>query len=274
MEWMNMAVQESQGTAVITGASTGIGAVYARRLAHRGYDLMLVARNEERLKRLAAEITVDTGRSIQTITADLVARADRERVSKLIRENTDVSLLVNNAGIARLGPIETARPDELRAMIDLNVTALTQLTQAVLPGFIARQRGGIVNIASAMALWTMPTTAVYSGTKAYVLMLTRGIAEEVAGQGIQVQAVLPGAVRTELWDASGQPLSDFPDSIIMSADALVNAALAGWDRGELITIPSLEDEKAWEALEERRIALIPELSKDQPASRYLQTVSR
>jgi short-subunit dehydrogenase len=265
---------ESQGTAVVTGASAGIGAVYARRLAHRGYDLVLVARNEERLKRLAAEITVDTGRSVQTISADLVDRGELARVAQLLRENADVSLLVNNAGIARIGPVAAAEPDDLAAMIDLNVTAPTQLTQAVLPGFIARQRGGIINISSAMALWTMPTTAVYSGTKAYVLMLTRGIAEEVAGQGIQVQAVLPGAVRTELWDASGQPLSDFPESIIMSAEALVDAALAGWDRGELITIPSLEDERAWKAFEEQRVALIPNLSTDRPASRYLQTVSR
>lgn len=264
---------ESLGTAVITGASTGIGAAYARRLAHRGYDVVLVARNEVRLKSLAAEITVDTGRSAEIVVADLANRADVTRVAALLRTDERITLLVNNAGIARLGPLESAQPDDSVSMIDLNITALTQLSQAVLPGFIARERGGIVNIASAMALWAMAGSAVYSGTKAYVLMLTRGIAEEVAGKGIQIQAVLPGAIRTELWNDSGVSVDTFPTSVVMSVDDVVDAALAGWDRGELITIPSLEDNEAWETFETQRASLIPELSKDRPASRYLQTVS-
>jgi hypothetical protein len=119
----------------------------------------------------------------------------------------------------------------------------------------------------------MSSSAVYSGTKAYVLMLTRGIAEEVAGKGIQIQAVLPGAIRTDLWNDSGVSLDQFPDSIVMSVDDVVDAALAGWDSGELITIPSLEDTEAWEAFEAQRASLIPGLSLNRPASRYLQTVS-
>ncbi|CAN5338378.1 SDR family oxidoreductase [soil metagenome] len=264
---------ESLGTAVITGASAGIGATYARRLAHRGYDVVLVARNEERLKKLAAEITVDTGRSAEFVVADLANQADVARVAALLRADERITLLVNNAGIARLSPLETAEPDDSVLMIDLNITALTQLSQSVLPGFIARERGGIVNIASAMALWAMSSSAVYSGTKAYVLMLTRGIAEEVAGKGIQVQAVLPGAIRTDLWNDSGVSLDQFPDSMVMSVDDVVDAALAGWDRGELITIPSLEDAEAWDAFEAQRTSMIPGLSLNRPASRYLQTVS-
>jgi short-subunit dehydrogenase len=273
MEQGSVANIESLGTAVITGASNGIGAVYARRLAHRGYDVVLVARNEDRLKSLAAEITVDTGRSAGIVVADLSNQAGVAQVAELLRTNDSITLLVNNAGIARLGTLEASEPDDSVAMIDLNITALTQLTQAALPGFIARERGGIVNIASAMALWSMPTSAVYSGTKAYVLMLTRGIAEEVAGKGIQVQAVLPGAIRTDLWNDSGVSLDQFPDSVVMSVNDVVDAALAGWDRGELITIPSLEDIEGWETLEKQRTSLIPGLSKDRPASRYLQTVS-
>lgn len=268
--WCVVAKMNTQGTAVVTGASAGIGAVYARRLAHRGYDLVLVARNEARLKTLAAEITVDTGRSVQVLVADLATREGVDRVSSLLRDDARVSLLVNNAGTAKLGPLTAASETDIDSTIDLNITALTHLTQAVLPGFVARRRGGIINIASILSFVPMEGTAVYGGTKAYVLYFTRSLAQQVAGQGIQVQAVLPGLITTELWDESGVDVRTFPKEMTMTPDQLVDAALAGWDSGELFTLPSLEEISYWNDFESAREALAPLISRDRAASRYLQ----
>ncbi|MGH2550257.1 MAG: SDR family NAD(P)-dependent oxidoreductase [Thermomicrobiales bacterium] len=261
----------SLGTAVITGASSGLGEAYARRLAQRGFDVVLVARSEARLRTLAAEITVDTGRSAQVVVADLTNRDDLERVAALLRSDESISLLVNNAGLGKMLGFNQVQPDENVMMIDLNITALTQLTQAVLPKFIERQRGGLINVASALAIWPpFPIGAVYSASKAYVLSLTRTLALELEGQNIQVQAVLPGAVRTEFYEDAGFDLDTFPAEAIMSTDEAVDAALAGWDLGELITIPSLEDIGQWNAYDDQRASLVTGVSRSRAASRYSQ----
>lgn len=261
---------ETLGTAVITGASAGIGAVYARQLAHRGYDVILVARNESRLRAIAAEIAIDTGRSAQVLVADLTTRAGIDRVSTLLREDASITLVVNNAGIAKLGPLGAASEADVDSTIDLNITALTHLTRAALPGFLERKHGGIINIASMLAIVPMEGTAVYGGTKAYVLYFTRSLAQQVAGQGIQVQAVLPGVITTELWDESGVDAQTFPNEIKMTPEQLVDAALAGWDSGELFTLPSLEEISYWNDFESAREALAPLLSRNRAASRYLR----
>src|SRR5262245_2628447 len=137
-----------KGTALVTGASSGIGAVYADRLAKRGYDLILVARNQDRLNRLADRITAESGRAVQTIVADLADRSGMYRVETVLRTNRNIAMLVNNAGLGATAQLLNADINKMEAMIRLNVTALTRLTYAAVPGFVARGGGTIVNIAS------------------------------------------------------------------------------------------------------------------------------
>ena len=257
-----------KGTALITGASSGIGAVYADRLARRGYDLILVARNRARLGQLAERLTSATGRSIEVVTADLADAADLLRVEQILRTDASITLLVNNAGVGAAAPLLNSNVDHMQAMIELNVTALTRLTYAIAPQFVARGKGTIVNIASIVAVAPERLNGVYGASKAFVLALTQSLHHELAAKGVRVQAVLPGATRTEFWDIAGQPVENLPQSIVMSADDLVDAALAGLDQGELATVPSLPDAAQWDAFESARTALAPNLSHSKPAMRY------
>lgn len=257
-----------KGTALITGASSGIGAVYADRLARRGYDLILVARNRGRLVQLAERLTSATGRSIEVVTADLADAADLRRVEQILRTDASITLLVNNAGVGAAAPLLDSNVDHMQAMIELNVTALTRLTYAIAPQFVARGTGTIVNIASIVAVAPEALNGVYGGSKAFVLAFSQSLHHELAAKGVRVQAVLPGATRTEFWDIAGQPVENLPQSIVMSADDLVDAALAGLDQGELATVPSLPDLAQWNAFESARTALAPNLSHSKPAMRY------
>ena len=178
-------------------------------------------------------------------------------------------MLVNNAGAAVLGPLAAADPGRIDAMIALNVTALTRLGNAAAIAFAARGEGTIVNVSSALALVFRPGNVVYSATKAYVLAYTQALDVELAGTGVRLQAVLPGAVDTRLWGLTGIDSATFPDGILMSVDDALDAALAGLDAGELVTIPSLPDAAQWEALDAARGVLAPNLSRDRPAERYL-----
>ncbi|KJK21877.1 AraC family transcriptional regulator [Burkholderiaceae bacterium 16] len=257
-----------RGTALITGASSGIGAVYADRLARRGYDLILVARNRERLARLAGRLTSETGRSIEIVTADLGADADVGRLETLLRTDASITLLVNNAGIGAAGPLLESDAAKMQAMIALNVTALTRLTYAAAHGLVARGRGTIINIASIVAVAPELLNGVYGGSKAFVLAFTQSLQHELADKGVRVQAVLPGAIRTEFWDVAGQPVENLPQEWVMSADDLVDAALSGLDQGEVVTLPSLPDAADWDAFEAARAALGPNLSRSVPAARF------
>ena len=256
------------GTALITGASSGIGAVYADRLARRGYDLILVARNRARLDHLAKRLTSTTGRSIEVVAADLAEPADLRRVERILHTDASITLIVNNAGIGGAAPLLQSNVDQMQAMIELNVTALTRLTYAIAPQFVARGKGTIVNIASIVAVAPEVLNGVYGGSKAFVLAFSQSLHHELAAKGVRVQAVLPGATRTEFWDVAGQPVEHLPQSIVMSADDLVDAALAGLDQGELATVPSLPDAGQWNAFESARNALAPNLSHSRPAARY------
>lgn len=144
--------QHSKGTALVTGASSGIGAIYADRLARRGYDLILVARNQTRLDELARRLTDDTGRSVEVVAADLRKRTDAARIEKVLRTDASITMLVNNAGVGATGPLLASDVDKMEEMIALNVNALTRLTYAAVPGFVARVSGAIINIASIVGI--------------------------------------------------------------------------------------------------------------------------
>jgi short-subunit dehydrogenase len=258
----------SKGKALITGASTGIGAVYADRLAKRGYDLILVARNTAQLDSLAARLTADTGRAMQVVTADLTQRARLLDIEHILRDDPAISMLVNNAGFSNSTPFIDADADALEAMIALNIVALTRLSQAAARAFAARKAGVLINVGSGVVVMPELANEVYGGSKAYVLNFTRNIAAQLAPHGVQVQVVLPGAVLTEAWERSGTDVDLLPAGVMMSADDLVDGALAGLDQGETITFPSMEDVSSWEEMEAARTAMAAKVFQATLASRY------
>ncbi|WP_199541153.1 SDR family NAD(P)-dependent oxidoreductase [Paraburkholderia kururiensis] len=260
--------QAHQGTALVTGASSGIGAIYADRLARRGYDLVLVARNRERLVTLADRITTETRRNVEVIEADLGDRAALAAVEAKLKEDASIGLLVNNAGIGTHTPLLESNVERMTDMIELNVTALTRLAYAAVPGFVARGKGAIVNIASIVAITPEMLNGVYGGTKAFVLAFSQSLHHELASKGVQVQAVLPGATATDFWQTGGLPLEHLDSNIVMPAPDMVDAALVGFDRGELVTIPSLHAGEKWDAYNAARLAMFNELSRNVPAPRY------
>jgi short-subunit dehydrogenase len=258
----------AKGTALITGASSGIGAVYADRLARRGFDLILVARNRERLAALADRIGGETGRKVELLPADLMDKGDLARVEAVLRTRSDITLLVNNAGVGATAPLLASDIDKMEAMISLNVNVLTRLTYAAVPGFVARGAGTLVNIASIVAISPETLNGVYGGSKAFVLALSQSLQHELAGKGVRVQAVLPGATATEFWDIAGLPVHNLPGEWVMTAEDMVDASLAGLDLGEQVTIPALPSQDEWNAFEAARRAMSGRLSNSAPAERY------
>jgi len=257
-------------TALVTGASSGIGAVYADRLAALGYDLILVARRADRLNALADKLATTYGRKVQVLAVDLTRESDLARVEDVLRRDASVRMLVNNAGIARFRPFAQSSPEDSASQIALNITALTRLALAALPGFVTRNEGSIVNIASILAVHALPVSTVYSATKAYVLQFSRGLQQELAGTGVKVQAVLPAATETEIWteDVSGIGLSALRKETVMSVDDLVDAALSGFDQGEAVTWPSVDDAGLWSRFDAARVALVGATQTGTPAARY------
>lgn len=262
-----MATQQI-GTALITGASTGIGAVYADRLARRGHDLVLVARDEARLAALAERLRRETGREVEWLKADLTVKAELAQVERRLREDAGLTLFVNNAGMSVAGTLVEGDIDRFQTMIELNVVAATRLAAAAARNFADRRQGAIVNIASVLALAPELFNGSYSGTKAYVLNLSLSLQKELAPAGVRVQAVLPGATRTEIWARAGVNVDGFPAEMVMEVGEMVDAALAGFDQGELVTIPSLPDPADFERYTGARLALGPNLSHNRSAERY------
>ncbi|MGX9964642.1 SDR family NAD(P)-dependent oxidoreductase [Roseomonas sp. F4] len=255
-------------TALITGASSGIGAVYADRLARRGHDLILVARDAARLDALATRLRAETGRAVAVLVADLTDPQDLRRVETRLREDASIAMLVNNAGMSVSGTLAEADPDRLEMMVALNITAPMRLAAAVASAFVARGGGTIINIASVLALAPELFNGVYSGTKAFVLNLTRSMQSELGPRGLRIQAVLPGGTRTAIWEKSGVDIATLPATMLMDVEEMVDAALAGLDAGEAVTIPSLPEIADWQAFEAARFALGPNLSRNQAAARY------
>ena len=254
--------------AVVTGASSGIGAVYAERLASRGFDLVLVARRAERLHTLSAKVSQAYGAKVEVLDADLTKEAGLKRIEDVLATNPRVAMLVNNAGNGKLGSTVDMSAEEAASTIALNITALTRLTRAVLPAFLSLNAGAIINISSVMALHSLAITSLYSGTKGFVLNFSRGLQEELAGTGVKLQVVLPAGVATEFYDQAGIPLSAFDPAAVMTTENMVDAALAGFDQGEAVTLPSVHDGNLWKAYDAARAALFGATQTGIPASRY------
>lgn len=258
----------SKGTALITGASSGIGAVYADRLARQGYDLILVARSRARLDSLADHLSNETGRAVEVVAADLKDPADLRRIEDILRTDASITLLVNNAGVGGVMPLLASPVDDMQDMITLNVTALMRLAYAVVPGFVARGTGAVINISSIVAIAPEILNGVYGGSKAFVLSLSQSMHHELADKGIRIQAVLPGATATEFWSEAGNPVENLPHEIVMSAEDMVDAALAGFAGGEVVTIPGLHDGEQWDRYEAQRQVLSGLFGSSTPAPRY------
>jgi len=255
-------------SALITGASTGIGAVYADRLARRGYDLILVARDGARMEALAQRLRGETGRAIEVAPADLTVPADVARIADRLATDPAIAMLVNNAGMSLNGGALDSEPAAIERLIALNITAPTLLASAAARAFATHGRGAIVNMSSVLALAPEMYDGIYSGSKAHLLNLSLSLAAQLRDKGVHVQVVLPGATRTEIWERSGKDVNAFPPEIVMDVDDLVDAALTGLDRGETVTIPPLADENQWARLTEARLAMAPNLSRREVAPRY------
>lgn len=254
--------------ALITGASSGIGAVYADRLAREGYNLILVARNEERLKAVAEKIRSNSHVDIELLPADLGDSQQLRKVESVLQRDERIQVLVNNAGIGSASPLMQSNVDKMEQMINLNVTALMRLSYAAAPQFVKRNSGTIINISSIVAISPETLNGVYGGSKAFVLAFTQSLQHELADKGIRVQAVLPGATATEFWDIAGVSIENLPKSIVMKAEDMVDASLSGLRQGEVITIPALEDGNEWAAYDSQRRSMSQHLSNVKPAQRY------
>jgi len=251
---------------LITGASTGIGAVYADRFAHRGHDLVLVARDAARLEQLADRLRREAGVRIDVIQADLTNEQDLNRVENRLREDTRIGVLVNNAGATIHGGFLDQSGDDVAGLIALNITAVARLANAVAPRFAASGEGAIINLGSVVGLAPEIGMTVYGATKAFVLFLTQGLNLEVGPKGVYVQAVLPSATRTEIWERSGRDVNALAG--VMDVEELVDAALVGFDRRETVTIPPLPDAGQWTAFEAARQAMLPNFRQSHAAERY------
>lgn len=263
-----MSSREDKGMAIVTGASQGIGAVYARKLAERGYDVVLAARNAQRLREQAAAIRETTGRKVEVLALDLSVTADVAVLAERLDSDRSISILVNNAGMTLPGGLLANDADAVRRLIALNITAPTLLAQAAAKAFAARGRGAIVNISSVTAFLPERFDGPYSGSKSYILNLTLSLASKGKDSGVKFQAVLPGPTNTDMWARSSVPASVIPPERIMEPEDLVEAALIGLDRGEIVTAPTISDESVWQAYEAARHALGPHLAAGKSAPRY------
>ena len=251
---------------LVTGASTGIGAVYAERFARRGHDLILVARDKAKLEILAGRLRQEHGISVDVLPADLTVASDLAAVESRLREDANIGILINNAGMAQSGSFTEQTPESIDKVIALNITALTRLARAAAPRFAEAGEGSIVNISSVVGLAPEFGMTVYGATKAFVLFLSQGLNVELASKGIYIQAVLPAGTYTEIWDRSGIGISDSVK--FMEVGELVDAALVGFDRRELITIPPLQNAESWDTLNTSRQTLFSDIKQSEVAQRY------
>ncbi|MEK0265649.1 SDR family oxidoreductase [Stenotrophomonas rhizophila] len=254
---------------LITGASSGIGTVYAERFARRGHDLVLVARDTARLDALAARLRHDTGVAIDVLPADLTQRADLAAVETRLRDDARIGILINNAGIAQSGGFTEQSADSIEQLITLNTLALTRLAAAVAPRLASAGEGAIVNIGSVVGLAPEFGMSVYGATKAFVLFLSQGLSLELTPKGVYVQAVLPAATRTEIWERAGIDINTLSE--VMDVGELVDAALVGFDRRETVTIPPLHVAERWDTLDASRQGLLSDIRQAQAAERYRPT---
>jgi uncharacterized protein len=261
-------VFDRKGTAVVTGATGGVGALYAAGLAGRGYDLILAGRQQKTLDAVAKAVKQKADVKVDILVANLAEAKDLARVEARISSDPAVTALVNNAGAASFGPFAKLSSGALDETIAVNITALTRLTHAVLPGLLARGAGSIVNIASVLAFHTWPEFGAYNASKAYVVSFSQALQGEVAGKGVLVQVVIPPAVDTDFWNKAGLPVSNLPSGAVMKPQQLVDAALKGLDWGESWVFPSLPEQAVWDDHQKTRQALVGGLMNGAPAARY------
>ncbi|WP_260963038.1 SDR family NAD(P)-dependent oxidoreductase [Pseudomonas citri] len=253
-------------TVLITGASSGIGAIYAQRFARRGHDLVLVARDKDRLDALALRLHEEHGVAVQVHQADLTDAADLSALETRLREDHRIGVLINNAGIAQSGGFVQQSAEAIDKLVSLNIVALTRLAATVAPRFAQSGSGSIVNIGSVVGFAPEFGMTVYGATKAFVLFLSQGLHLELSPKGVYVQAVLPAATRTEIWERAGIDLNTIPE--VMDVEELVDAALLGFDRREPVTIPPLHAEGRWDALDQARQGLLSDIRQAHAAERY------
>jgi hypothetical protein len=253
-------------TVLITGASTGIGAVYAERFARRGHDLVLVARDAVRLETLAATLRSEHGVAIDVLQADLTQLSDLTSVEARLRDDAQIGILVNNAGAAQSGNFIDQSTDSIANLVALNTTALVRLASAIAPRLAKAGDGAIINIGSVVGLAPEFGMSVYGATKAFVLFLSQGLSLELSPLGVYVQAVLPAATRTEIWDRAGIDINTLNE--VMEVGDLVDAALIGFDRREPVTIPPLQEGERWDALQTARQGLLSQIRQSAVAQRY------
>lgn len=256
----------THSSVLITGASSGIGATYAERFARRGHDLVLVARDKARLETLAAHVRQEYGVAVDVLQADLTQSSDLEVVEARLRDDSSIGILINNAGIAQSGVFLEQTAQSLTTIIALNTVALTRLASAIAPRLVQAGEGAIVNIGSVVGLAPEFGQSVYAATKAFVQLLSQGLSHELSAKGVYVQAVLPAATRTEIWERAGIDINTLPE--VMDVGELVDAALIGFDRRELMTIPPLHDAARWDALQGARLALLGDVRMAHAAERY------
>ncbi|MFZ6720754.1 SDR family NAD(P)-dependent oxidoreductase [Undibacterium sp. Ji49W] len=251
---------------LITGASTGIGATYAERFARRGHDLVLVARDKVRLDALAARLHQEHGVTVDVLPADLTKSSDLLAVEARLRDDERIETLINNAGMAQSGSFIEQTPDQVERLIALNTIALARLSNAVAPRLVRAGKGAIINISSVVGLAPEFSMSVYGATKAFVLFLSQGLHLELSPKGVYVQAVLPAGTYTEIWERAGIDISTYSE--MMKVDDLVDAALVGFDRRELVTIPPLQNAARWDALDTARQVLLSDIQQANVAGRY------
>lgn len=256
----------TRSTVLITGASSGIGAVYAQRFAQRGHGLVLVARDKARLDALADRLRRVNGVAVDVLQADLTQPGDLTSVEARLRDDARIGILINNAGVAQSGSFIDQSSDSIDRLVTLNTTALARLASAIAPRLVQAGEGTIVNIGSVVGLAPEFGMTVYGATKAFVLFLSQGLHLELGPKGVYVQAVLPAATRTEIWERAGIDVNTLPE--VMEVGELVDAALIGFDRRELVTIPPLHSAARWDAMEEARQGLLSDVRQAHAAERY------
>lgn len=225
-------------TALITGASTGIGRALAREFALDGYDVVLVARRADVLRRVADELRALTMVKVSTIALDLAApNGGAMLVDELTRGEARIDVVVNNAGFGLIGPVAELPLDRQLAMIQLNVTTLVELTRCLLPGMLERETGGVLNVASTAAFQPGPLMSVYYATKAFVLSFTEGLAEEVAGRDLRVSCLCPGPTATEFAERAEMTTTPLFTGAVMDVDRVAREGFAGWKAGRVVVVP-------------------------------------